>query len=125
MTSAHRFRNSSRGSCLNLPSLFFGALRGTGPRATGAGVFFCRAGGLSPAVPSPCLKQDGQDLQDELQVREDLNRPRGGWGALRGPVPRTTDTEARVFFVVRGPVSCDRFLILAILIILAILLQTL
>ena len=35
MTSAHRSLNSSRGSCLNLPLRFFGALRGTGPRATG------------------------------------------------------------------------------------------
>ena len=47
----------------------------------------------------------------------------GGWGALRGTGPRTTGTEAR-FFVVRGPVPRNRALILAILIILAILLQT-
>ena len=89
-----------------------------------------------------CLKQDGQDvrdLQDERQVREDLNvyryqqecgekseRPlicsgfcdarEGQALALRGP--------RRVFFVVRGPVLRNRSLILAILIILAILLQT-
>ena len=61
---------------------------------------------------------------------------------MRGTGPRATDTEARffslpcegqalalrvpgrVFFVVRGPVSRDRFLILAILAILAILIQT-
>ena len=43
--------------------------------------------------------------------------------ALRGTGPRATGTEAR-FFVVRGPVPRDRFLILFILSILAILLQT-
>ena len=64
----------------------WGALRGTGPRATGAGARFF-------------------------------------FGALRGTGPRTTGTGC-VFFVVRGPVLRDRSLILAILIILAILLQT-
>ena len=80
----------------------WGALRGTGPRATGpGGAFF--------------------------------------FGALRGTGPRATGAEA-FFFVVRGPsrlyqrdageyhdiLPCprDRFLILAILHILAILLQT-
>ena len=66
----------------------------------------------------------------------------GGWGALRGTGPRATGpgdvffsvpcegqalalrVSGCVFFVVRGPVSRDRSLILAILIILAILLQT-
>ena len=71
--------NVSRGCC--------GALRGTGPRATGTGgcVFF---------------------------------------GALRGTGPRATGTETR-FLVVRGTGPRDRALILAILTILAILLQTL
>ena len=47
----------------------------------------------------------------------------GCWGALRGTGPRATGAGAR-FFVVRGPVSRDRSLILFILFILAILLQT-
>ena len=45
------------------------------------------------------------------------------FGALRGTGPRATGAGAR-FFCSAGPVSRDRFLILAILIILAILLQT-
>ena len=45
------------------------------------------------------------------------------FGALRGTGPRTTGPGC-VFFVVRGPVPRNRFLILAILQILAILLQT-
>ena len=63
-------------------AFFFVALRGTGPRVTGTEAFFFVGRGLSPAVPSPRLKQDVQDeqdeqdvqdAQDERQVREDLN----------------------------------------------------
>ena len=40
-----------------------GCMRGTGPRATGAGArFFCSAGACPPHFFS--LKQDGQDGQD-------------------------------------------------------------
>ena len=46
------------------------------------------------------------------------------FGALRGTGPRATGAEAR-FFCSAGAVPRDRFLILAILHILAILLQTL
>ena len=46
------------------------------------------------------------------------------FGALRGTGPRATGAGGCVFFVVRGPVRRYRFLILAILQILAILLQT-
>ena len=45
-------------------------------------------------------------------------------GYVRGTGPRTTGIGGCVFFVVRGPVSRNRALILAILFILAILLQT-
>ena len=45
------------------------------------------------------------------------------FGALRGTGPRATGAGAR-FFVARGPVPRDCSLILAILFILAILLQT-
>ena len=66
----------------------------------------------------------------------------GGWGALRGTGPRATGpgdaffslpcegqalalrVPGRVFFVAREPVPRNRVLILAILFILAILLQT-
>ena len=48
----------------------------------------------------------------------------GCWDALRGTGPRATGAGGCVFFVVRGPVPRNRALILAILSILAILLQT-
>ena len=48
----------------------------------------------------------------------------GGCGALRGTGPRATGAGGCVFFVVRGPVPRDRFLILDILLIPNILLQT-
>ena len=93
-------------------------------------------------MPSPRLKQDLQDVQDcqderqvredlnvyrisrkqEAKVREDLNVSSGGCVALRGTGPRTTGAEA--FFRSAGACPRDRSLILAILIILAILLQT-
>ena len=49
---------------------------------------------------------------------------RGFCGALRGTGPRATGAGGCVFFVGRGPVPRDLSLILAILSILAILLQT-
>ena len=93
------------------------------------GVFFSSCGGLSSAVPSPRLKQDGQDGQDlqdggcsgiRSKGLEDLNvysisrnerlrsdrtlMRRGGWGACEGQalalrLRRRADRAA----VVRGP----------------------
>ena len=81
-------------------------------------------------------RKQGEKVREDLNVQRRLgclarDRPsRNGhrgmrffFGALRGTGPRTTGTGC-VFFVVRGPVLRNRSLILAILIILAILLQT-
>ena len=107
-----------------------------------------RSAGACPSHAFNCLKQDGQDCQDvqdggRLGIRdkglEDLNVYRnqqqqgvkvrrtlicsGGCDACEGQA-LALRAPRRVFFVVRGPVSCDLHLILAILSILAILLQT-
>ena len=94
----------------------WGALRGTGPRATGVGARFFRC--LARDRPSRYGGRGVFFVVRGAVSRDCCDSPRHGQGQALSLRIKVKDT------VVRGPVPRNRHLILAILIILAILLQT-